>query len=92
MPLGAAAIAEAYSRLRSALSRHAAGQLAGACRPAGRAGGGKNGSSSAAKWLKPREGVVQAYDRADRAGGVGARRRWAADRTGQIPANIESAA
>jgi hypothetical protein len=32
------------------------GQLAGACRPPGRAGGGKNGRSPAAKWLKPREG------------------------------------
>ena len=41
---------------RFAVPQPPGGQLAGACRPAGRAGGVKNGSSSAAKWLKPREG------------------------------------
>ena len=41
---------------RFAVLQPPGGQLAGTCRPAGRAGGGKNGSSPAAKWLKPREG------------------------------------
>lgn len=41
---------------RSAGLQPPGGQLVGACRRAGRAGGGQNGSSSAAKWLKPREG------------------------------------
>ncbi len=41
---------------RFAVPQPPGGQLADTCRPAGRAGGEKNGSSSAAKWLKPREG------------------------------------
>jgi hypothetical protein len=41
---------------RFAVLQPPGGQLAGACRPTGRADGGKDGSGSAAKWLKPREG------------------------------------